>query len=42
MNKVEFIAAEEIIIDATAEVVDELSLPELDMVGGGGSISLLQ
>lgn len=41
MNKIELAVAEEIVVDAILEVTTELSLPELEMVGGGGMGVLL-
>ena len=36
MNKIELAVAEEIVVETIDEQAVELSLPELDMVGGGG------
>ena len=36
MNKFELATAEEIVVETNEEEALELSLPELDMVGGGG------
>ena len=36
MNKFEMATAEEIVVETNEEEALELSLPELDMVGGGG------
>jgi hypothetical protein len=41
MNKIELAAAEEIVVDVTEEVTTELSLSELDMIGGGSWSCLL-
>lgn len=36
MNKIELATAEEIVVETFEEEALELSLPELEMVGGGG------
>ncbi len=36
MNKFELATAEEIVVETIEEEALELSLPELEMVGGGG------
>lgn len=36
MNKFELASAEEIVVETIEEEALELSLPELEMVGGGG------
>jgi hypothetical protein len=36
MNKFELTIAEEIVVETVDEQAVELSLPELEMVGGGG------
>lgn len=41
MNKIELATAEDFVVDAIEEVTTELSLPELDMVGGGAMGVLL-
>ncbi len=38
MNKIESAVAEEIVVETIEEHDFELSLAELDMVGGGGSV----
>jgi hypothetical protein len=40
MNKIELAVAEEIVVESIEQAV-ELTLPELDMVGGGGMGSIL-
>ncbi len=40
MNKLEMAVAEEIVVESIEQTV-ELTLPELDMVGGGGMGSIL-
>ena len=41
MDKIELVVAEETQVDATERQSFELSLHELDMVGGGGSIAVM-
>ena len=41
MNKFELATAEEIVVKTIEEQAVELTLPELDMVGGGGMGSVL-
>jgi hypothetical protein len=41
MNKIELAASEEIVVDVTEELATELSLSELEMIGGGGWSCLL-
>lgn len=40
MNRIELAVAEEIVVETIEQAV-ELTLPELDMVGGGGMGSIL-
>lgn len=40
MNKLELAVTEEIVVDATEQQTHELSLPELDLIGGGSVIGL--
>ena len=40
MNRIELTVAEEIVVETVEQAV-ELTLPELDMVGGGGMASVL-
>lgn len=39
MNQSEITTVDEALVETTQQLPFELSLPELDMVGGGGSIS---
>lgn len=41
MNRIELTVTEEIIVETIEERAVELTLPELDMVGGGGMGSIL-
>ena len=41
MNKIELAVAEETVVDVTVQQEFELSLSELDMVGGGSAGSII-